>query len=235
MRQRRRSALEDLEAPVSRPASITDQVTSRLRDLILNGVVGESETLTEAALGDRLGVSRTPVREALARLESEGMLEPAGLRGKRVRRFRAEEIRELFWLRRIIEGATVAEVARRSLGEGQRDRFDRLLAEQRQAGRQGDPARFLEADHGFHSAFVQALGYSSVSHMLQGLRYTFDLISLKPMYHHPNRTEEVIDEHQAVLDAVLRGDPAGAERAMTAHLDRTQTLVLAALAAEAEV
>lgn len=214
---------------VQRAAGISEQVTNKLRDLILNGLVDENEVLTEAGLGTRLGVSRTPVREALARLESEGLIESAGLRGKRVKRFSAEEIRELFWLRMTIEGATVAELAKRKLNRDELKTLDGYLEQQRQAAKANDLAKFLEIDHHFHAALVQCLGYERVATMLQGLRYTFDLISLKPTYQHASRTKEVLEEHSAILKALKQNDAKAARQAMDKHLERTQQLVLEAL------
>jgi DNA-binding GntR family transcriptional regulator len=214
---------------VQRAAGISEQVTTTLRNLILSGQIDEDEVLTEAGLGSRLGVSRTPVREALARLENEGLIESAGLRGKRIKRFSAAEISELFWLRRTIEEATVAELAERGLNPDDLKTLADYLEAQRQAAEADNPAEFLEIDHHFHAALVQFLGYERVAVMLQGLRYTFDLIGLKPTYQHAGRTGEVLSEHRAILAALAARDAKAAKRAMAEHLARTKALVLASL------
>jgi GntR family transcriptional regulator, rspAB operon transcriptional repressor len=214
---------------VQRAAGIADQVTETLRNLILSGAIGEDDVLTEAALGVKLGVSRTPVREALAHLEREGLLEPAGLRGKRVRSFSEAQIKELFWLRRTIEGATVAEVAQRPADPQHLALLEALIEQQRGLAEHNERARFLEIDHQFHAALVKTLGFSHVTDLLRGLRYTFDLIGLKPTYSAPNRLGEVLLEHEAILKALRSRNPDKAKAAMETHLRRTETLVLQAM------
>lgn len=219
----------DLSATVQRAAGISDQVTMRLRELILNGVVTENEILTEAMLATRLGVSRTPVREALARLENDGLIEAAGLRGKRVRQFTSSEIRELYWLRITTEAAIVSELAKRKPSKETLKPLETLLEEQRLAAKKDDRPTFLEIDHTFHSAFAEALGYSYVNAMLQGMRYTVGLIGLKPTYQYENRTTDVLVEHQNILKALRNHDATAAHKAMTDHLKRTEELTLAML------
>jgi DNA-binding GntR family transcriptional regulator len=219
----------DLSATVQRAAGISDQVTTRLRELILNGVITETEVLTEATLATKLGVSRTPVREALARLENDGLVEAAGLRGKRIRQFTSSEIRELYWLRITIEGAVVAELAARKPDRAALKPLETLLEEQRLAAKSDNRPKFLEIDHAFHSALVEALEYNHVNTMLRGMRYTFDLISLKPTYQHKNRIAEVLVEHQNILKALRNHNAATARKAMTDHLKRTEELTLVVL------
>jgi DNA-binding GntR family transcriptional regulator len=211
---------------VQRPMSISEVVTVRLRELILNGVITEAEILTEATLATMLGVSRTPVREALSRLEQDGLVEAAGLRGKRIRQFSNQEIRELFWLRGTIEGAIVAKLAAARLDDRKLAELTTLLEAQHAAADSGDRPKFLEIDHSFHNAFVTALGYSYLNTVLQGMRYTFDLIALRPTYQHTDRLYEVLAEHKDILAAVRRHDADGAKVAMLHHLARTEQLVI---------
>ena len=102
-----------LVGQVERPRSLRDQVYDRLRAAILSGDLAPGAPIIEAEIAATLGASRTPVREALRRLETEGMLEPRGNRGSVVRELHLDEVVCIFEIREALETLAARRAARR--------------------------------------------------------------------------------------------------------------------------
>ena len=100
-------------------SSSTEEVTAKLRELIMSGQFEQGERLTETGLAARLNVSRTPVRLALATLEKEDLVEGAPNRGFRVRRFSVEDMREIMEVRAVLEGMGARLLAEKGLDAGE--------------------------------------------------------------------------------------------------------------------
>ncbi len=215
------SSLNTLE----RPGTVKDTVSRALRQAILSGGVDPNDVLTEAVLAAKFGVSRTPVREALQDLEREGLLEPAGIRGKRVRRIRPHEVRELFWLRRTLEGGIVAQLASSKQSSQDLQRLRKHLDNQRRALKYGDKARFLAEDSSFHCEMAALTGFPRVTDIIRNLRELFQLVGIKAISE-PRRLETVLAEHEAILSAIEQQDPEGARNSLALHLSNTETLAL---------
>jgi DNA-binding GntR family transcriptional regulator len=218
---------------VERPETVKDTVYRNLRSAILQGTLDSNTVLAEAAVAEKLGVSRTPVREALQQLEREGLLQSAGARGKRVRRITTEEIKELFWLRRAIEGATVEKLAAQGLTPAQKQTLTDYLARQSAALDADDRASFLANDSSFHAALASFTGFNKVGEIITNLRQLFQLIGLRAISE-PHRLEQVLTEHQAIVNAISKRRPDQARKAMEQHLSHTETISLAKIAAENE-
>ena len=180
-----------------------------LRDLVLSGALDTMDRVTEADLASRLGVSRTPVREALQRLESEGLVRAQG-RGVRVRVLLTDELFDVFTARAGLEGWAVCQAARRvAAGEVAPARLAALdvLAEQaHDLTTQGDLRRGAEANRAFHEAVAGVAESAATS---EALRRWWDQItvSTRRSLRSPDRVEMVHAEHREILRALRAGDP----------------------------
>lgn len=212
--------------------SKVDVVYEALRAEIESGQLAPGTALGEVALVERLGFSRTPVRDALKRLIGAGLATREGARGTvRVSMVSAADVRHLYALRRILESAAQRELAG-AVADGRvaKERLEELrTAIDAVAARPAEPARtdaFHQLAADFDRAVVELTPNPLLGQAVADLRpRTARLRSIARRS--PERELPSIQEHLAMLDALLAGDPARAERACIVHLDRTMVEVLA--------
>lgn len=188
-----------------------------LTEMILSRRLPPDAALSERRLAAELGVSRTPLREALRRLEGEGMLARRGDGALAVRHLDLEEVLEVLSVRRLLEVEAAAAAAGRVPGPmiaGLRRRVRDLLA----AGDPQSPER-LELDLALHAAVGEACGNQTLAGLIGELRRRLVLFATRRM---PERLEPVCAEHLAILDALEAGDAGAAREAMAAHIDSTR-------------
>ncbi|HEU5157200.1 MAG TPA: GntR family transcriptional regulator [Streptosporangiaceae bacterium] len=190
------------------------EVYERLRREILAGRLPPGTALREIALAERYGVSRTPVREALRRLEHDKLLE-AGDRGLRVRRPTHEEVVQVYDARILLEGAA-AEQAARMRGEADLALLDGLVSRDLALA---DPGPVDRADNNieFHQAVWRATHNPVLIDLLQ--RLSLHLIHTPTTtLTAPGRWEQSLTEHQALIAAIRDGDAEGAGEVAREHL-----------------
>ncbi|MFF7979936.1 GntR family transcriptional regulator [Streptomyces sp. NPDC007901] len=196
-----------------------------LKDTVLTDPGMQGAFLSEQELADRVGVSRTPVREALLQLAAEDLVELVPKRGARVSPLTGREIRELMELRGIVEryaaqqlvsgsGAPVAEL--RS-----------LVARQRELTGADQAREFVAVDHRFHAALVSAVGNTLLDRHYDGLRSRQVRAGVVALFNQQGRQEAVLAEHEAILDALASGDAQAACAAIDHHLESTLKVLLA--------
>lgn len=170
---------------------------------ILNAVYEAGEVITEGALAHELGLSRTPAREALLRLEVEGLVRLYPKRGAVVSSFSVAEAEDVLEARVMVENFTAARsfACRAALVP----LLEAVHEEMRQRSRERDTAGFTEADRTFHEHIVDAAGNSVLSAVYRTLRERQTLFTSVVMRGRPGRMAAAIDEHERIIDA-LRGD-----------------------------
>lgn len=138
---------------LERPRSLGDRTYLALRDHLLSGRFSGGQSLQEAALAAQLGVSRTPVREALARLASEGLVEPAG-RSFVLPALSRADIDDIYELRLILEPEAIRQAAPRLSGRGQSEPIRVQIAAMVAAHSAGDVPTFIEANYRYRAAWL---------------------------------------------------------------------------------
>lgn len=199
----------------------SDRVYERLRDEILDGELAPGAVLAEVEQSTRLGVSRTPVREAFSRLVADGLLAAQSPRVLAVTALTAERIRAVYELRQALESAAAALAARR------RDPapFLALRARLGQApemlelGEIGI-ARYFEIVDALDEAIDEAVANPYVSAALASARLHAARIR-RLSRHDPERLRRAAEEHLLVVEAILDGDAALASHATHVHLHRS--------------
>jgi len=208
--------LASLDATLDRRAAIGPQAQQLLRRAIISARLPPGLPLSENELAARLGVSRTPVREALGRLAEEGLVDVFPQYGTFVAPIRLAEVLEARFIREALECAVIREAAASPRPDLVR-RLRRLIEEQTEAAAGRDLDAFLDRDEDFHRAFSEATGHLRVWKVTQGEKYQMDRIrflSLPRIQSLP----ELIDQHGAMVDAVEAGDVDAAEAVMRRHL-----------------
>ena len=204
--------MADLRVVRSRP--IFEQIADRLRDAIRDGQFQPGEHLVEGNLCELTGASRPSVREALRKLEAQGLVENNGRRGLRVTITSQDEAQQIYAVRSALEGLAARLFARTATQE-QRDALTVSVAEIEAAG--DDVAALLIAKRHFYDVFLLGAGNMYVDEMLSLVRARIWPMRSKSLTK-PGRPAESLKEVQALLAAVQAGDEAGAEQAMMTHI-----------------
>ncbi|WP_190815767.1 GntR family transcriptional regulator [Saccharopolyspora pogona] len=195
----------------------------QIRGRILDGELIAGSTVTASGLACELQVSRSPVREALSRLELEGLVERTAT-GYRVPLRSAEEILEICDARIALDAAS-AQAAAQHASELDLARLEHLLE---QAAGAEDIASRLRLDHEFHLALRAAGRNKTISRLLDGLETQLAAHDSRSTSA-PDNLERILDEHREIFDAVRDRDAEKARAAMTAHQRRARDLRIATL------
>lgn len=188
----------------SRPSgSATQRAYDFTKWAILNGVYAGGAVITESGLAHEVGVSRTPVRAALVRLEGEGLVRLALGTGAIVSSFSVEEIEDVLEARVLVENFT----ATRSFAHRATllPELERVHDEMRRRRRERDTAGFTDSDRTFHELIVDAAGNTVLSAIYRTLRERQTLFTSVMMRGRDDRMEAAILEHDKILET-LRGD-----------------------------
>ena len=208
------------------PRSGRERALDYLRTVVLCDPEMEGRFITEQEIADQIGVSRTPVREALLILSSEGLLRLVPQKGGYIPPLSSREIRELMELRGVIErhaadvlrsGAETANVMQAVLDE------QRALVAVNSTGRE-----FIELDRKFHQVLVDAAGSALLSRTYDGLRERQVRVGIVALETERERRSSVCTEHEAIVTALRSGDAAAAHDAINAHLALTLGALLSA-------
>ncbi|MGY1836149.1 GntR family transcriptional regulator [Blastococcus sp. SYSU DS0510] len=219
---------------MARPATSAERVLQELRELILAGALVPGARLGEVELAERLGVSRTPVREALTRLAAEGLVEIAPNRGARVATWTVAELEGVFDLRLSLEPQLTG-FAVPNAGPGDVDALEDLARRMLDVGTPG-PGQDLDAlvplNRAFHDRLVALAGHPTLAAALAAAIHppivrrnfhAYDAESLRRSLAH----------HLEIVAALRAGDPGWARAVMTAHISNARAVMVRAATAQA--
>ncbi|POH59604.1 GntR family transcriptional regulator [Cryobacterium zongtaii] len=204
-------------------------IYSELHRLVVSGQLDPKVRIAEADLATRLGVSRTPIREALHRLEGDGLVIAQG-RGVRVKVMAIPELADLLSARAGLEGWAVFQAAQRvSAGElppAALAELAQLADSAASHTRAGDLEQGVDFNRLFHERSAALASNAAISATL-ALWWDRITVSTKHTLHTPERVEQVDREHRVIIDAVLGGDAAAARDAVEKHILNTRETLLA--------
>ena len=207
----------------------SERVVASVREMILDGRLVPGARLGEVELAASLGVSRTPVREALTRLGAEGLVELSPNRGARVATWSREEIESIFDLRSALEPRLTALAVGAATPEDVEE-LDELARRMLEVGLPGD-AQDLEAlvplNRAFHDRLVQLAGHSALANALSAAVKT--PLQLRNFHTYDERSmRRSLAHHVEIVDAVRAGDPTWAQAVMTAHIHNARAVMVRA-------
>jgi DNA-binding GntR family transcriptional regulator len=209
------------EAAVSRPAPLENltlwqRVHERLREQILSGELEPGAELAEVALSEQLGVSRGPIREALGRLASEGLVTVRPRRGAVVRSLSAEEFLELYQVREALEVMAV-KLAVPRLRPDDFTELQALIDTMASHSEREEVDAFFEANVAFHGRLLEASGNGKLQELYRQLVGQLGRYRLRSLMLRGNLQRSVA-EHAAILRAAKRGDAERAAHLMSEHI-----------------
>lgn len=194
------------------------KVADKLRDLIMTGKLKEGDKINENELCEMLGISKTPLREALRVLSAEGLIRLVPHRGSFVTKPKFEEIAEMFDVMSLLEGFC----ARQACTKMKPKDFDKLEALHKKLEEnfeKHDQEEYIRINNQYHSLVQKIAGNRTLNQIVSGLRkkillYRFQSLNL------PERFEHSIREHRDLLEAFRKRDDARAETLMRTHLQK---------------
>ena len=203
---------------------LREVVFNTLRQAILKGELKPGERLMEIALAERLGVSRTPIREAMRKLEQEGLVVMIPRRGAQVANITEKDLNDVLEVRIALENVAIEKACARMTEEEMRrlwlaaKEFEHTIAE-------GNLVKLAEADVAFHEVIYQASDNKRLIQVLNNMReqiYRYRVEYLKREEAHP----QLIAEHAEIIEYISKGEKKAATDVMCKHIDNQVTTVI---------
>ncbi len=217
---------DETSQPISR-RSLHDEIVTRVRDLIIEGVLAPGTRINETRLGQTLGVSRTPLREALKFLASEGLIELVAARGAIVRKFSAKDVRDMLDVLALLEAFAARQACQNASDEdiiSLRQIHDRMVALHKENNR----LEYFKLNQLIHSTLLRLSGnptleesHQSIQSRLKRIRYIGNQA--------PGGWVEALAEHDEMIRALEARDGDKLAEVVTRHMDMTWKRVLPTL------
>jgi DNA-binding GntR family transcriptional regulator len=195
---------------------VTDWAYEEVRRAIIELRLKPGEPLREATMAEQLGVSKTPVREALARLEQEGLVETTSFKGAVVSGYSPADLEEIYELRELLEGAA-ARAAATSASEETLARLAALVAESRELHAKDDLEGLAELLGAFDLVIYEQVANERIRALIENLKAHLTRIG-RLTEEIPGRVKASVEEHAAIVDAIASRDADEAERSMRRHI-----------------
>lgn len=225
--------MEDhLEMTMDEFLPLRDVVFNTLRKAILTGELKPGERLMEIHLANRLGVSRTPIREAIHKLELEGLVIMIPRRGAEVAQITEKSLKDVLEVRRALD-ALCAELACDRITDEDEKRLKLACEEFERATETKDATTIAAADVALHDIIVQATGNRRLIQLINNLseqmyRYRFEYIKDE------NRHDNLIEEHRMIYESIMKRDKEKAAAAAKLHIDNQERSVMRQIRLEQE-
>ena len=199
--------------------SLADQVFERLENDIITGLYPRGEILTELKLVEQLGVSRTPIREALRRLEQERLIEETG-KGSLVLGITVEDLMDIMAIRKRIEGLAAYHATKNMTEEGRKE-LTRINELQEFYFSKMDLEHLRQMDDRFHDTIYALCGSTVIRDTLRPLHRKTQRYR-KASIENPQRLAKSIEEHNAIFAAIMSGNAELADRLITEHIGKAE-------------
>lgn len=196
--------------------SLGGRIYHQIREDILNGIYRPDEELREAAIGKTLGVSRTPVREALRQLELEGLVYIIPNKGAYVKGISMEDIRDIYMIRSRLEGLS-ARLAAEKMTEEQLEELEEVILLAEFHAKKGHYEKVFEMDGKFHKMLYKASGSKQLEHLLRDYHHYVQSVR-KRSVSEMERAGRSTEEHKRILEAIRDRDPDRAEELAKEHI-----------------
>ena len=197
-------------------ASLRGKVFTCMREAILDGTYKKGDVIRECTIANELGVSRTPVREAIRQLELEGLVESIPNKETVVSGISNEDVQDIFMIRQRLEGLAGRKAAER-ITEEEIKNMEEILALTAFYVAKEDVDMLKELDHRFHDVIYKATKSKTLTHLLSDF-HDYIQKARKISIETPGRAHQLLEEHQRIFDAIRMGDGDQAERLVDEHV-----------------
>lgn len=206
---------------------LRDVVFNTLRQGILTGELKPGERLMEIHLAEKLGVSRTPIREAIRMLELEGLVTMIPRKGAEVAKISEDDLKDVLEVRKVLESLATRLACERITDE-QKELLKKAAEEFVQSTKSGDATTIAMADVKFHDEIINASGNKRLAQMINNLAeriYRYRLEYIKDEKNH----SRLIEEHALIMKNVIEGNVSEAVKCAESHIDNQEENVLSQL------
>ena len=213
-----------LKVNINEYLPLRDVVFNTLRQAIITGEFAPGERLMEIVLAERLGVSRTPVREAIRKLELEGLVVMVPRKGAEVARITEESLKEVLEVRCALEELAVVLACQRIDGEG-KENLIKAHEEFVAAVKEKDILEIATKDEAFHECIFELTNNKRLLQIITNLKeqmYRYRMEYVKDRTFH----QDLVSEHERLLDAILNGNDKEAELIMKNHIHNQEQIIL---------
>ncbi len=223
---------DNFEVTMDEFLPLRDVVFNTLRKAILTGELKPGERLMEIHLANRLGVSRTPIREAIRKLELEGLVIMIPRRGAEVAQITEKSLKDVLEVRRALDALCV-ELACDRISAEEEKQLGKACDEFERAAQSKDVTTIAGADVAFHDIIVRATGNKRLIQLINNLseqmyRYRFEYIKDE------SRHDNLVDEHRMIYESIVRRDKENAAKAARLHIDNQEKSIIRQLRLEQE-
>lgn len=210
-----------------RPKSLTEMVADEVRTRIIDGRIGLGAGLSENGLAAELGISKTPVREALLQLKQEGLVQVQPQRGTYVFRLEAEQVTQISELRDVLEIAAVKAALARNPGL-LAERMGEIYAEMRDAYEADDRVAYRKLDSAYHETMVELCGNDYIRNAYRQI--SFCIAALRSRLSNEAQLNKLsIADHREILRLVKAHDMQALKKLLRSHIEQTKRSYLAVL------
>lgn len=213
----------DLKVNMNEYLPLRDVVFNTLRQAILKGELAPGERLMEIQLAERLGVSRTPIREAIRKLELEGLVLMIPRKGAEVAKISEKSLRDVLEVRRSLEELAIELACLRMLPD-EVEELERRQEDFKEAVLSGTPMEIAETDEAYHDVIYKGTCNDRLVQMINNLReqmYRYRLEYIKD----EDKRQVLLLEHDNILEAVRKRQVEEAKEAMREHIDNQEITV----------
>ncbi|NLN87151.1 MAG: GntR family transcriptional regulator [Syntrophomonadaceae bacterium] len=209
---------------------LRDLVLEAIRSAIMNGTLQPRERLMEIQLAEELGVSRTPVREALRKLELEGFIVMVPRKGAYVADLSFKDIADVFEIRAALEGLAAGLAAER-ITEDELENMERLIVGKQEAINSGDIDKLVEVDTSFHELLYKASRNDRLAAIISNLREQIQRFRLTSLSF-PGRNKESLQEHKQLVEAIQARDSQLARQLAQEHIENAENVLIESIKME---
>ena len=206
---------------------LRETVCEALRDAIRRGILEPGERLMEVQLAEELGISRTPVREAIRKLEQEGYVIMMPRRGTYVSSVSVHDVKEIFEIRSALESLSTG-LATRRIEPEELEKLRALLTEIEGHIERKDIDKIVATDIEFHGLLYQVSRNDRLVTIISNLKEQLARFRTLSMSY-PGRLQETLEEHRAMVEAIAAGDVEAARDAAERHMERAEETLLKAM------
>lgn len=200
--------MQKLKIRIDNHRTLRERILSAIRAAIVNGQIRQGTRIMEPELAERFGISRTPIREAIRQLESEGLISVIPRKGAIVAFISPQDVSNFYELKMILEGHA-ARLAAKNLTENDLTKMETVNRQIEAASVKKNPGRVLDLHNEFHEIFLRACGNDKLHAIVQSLDMQFQPYRLIPAM--PGRVKGSIRQHTEIIEAFRRKDAARAE------------------------
>lgn len=204
---------------------LRDVVFDVMREAIVSGKLKPGERLMELQLAEEMGVSRTPVREAIRKLELEGLIVTIPRKGAYVAGLTLKDAAEVFEIRGSLEGLA-ANLAAERITEEEIEKLERVLVQTKECISKKDIKTLVERDEEFHDIICNASRNKKLTAILNNLREQIHRFRVTSLTKNPERLKGIFEEHERILAAIGSRDPERAEELVKEHIENVENSIM---------